>query len=154
MTFPDGLTRLFRATAFSFLSILAIQNAALAQAPAADPWDGTPLTADPRAVLDAAQKVPTDDAAVVVLLDEDRYSFDSQGRATTARHLVYRIVNESAVDEWSTVQALWAPWYQEKPQIQARVITKDGEVRVLDPKAISDAPAPEESLDIFSDNRT
>jgi tetratricopeptide (TPR) repeat protein len=116
-----------------------------------EPWD-KPFS-DPKALLEAAAAVPSDDAGVVVLLDEQRYAFDATGSATMTEHLVYRVANDSGVERWSTIEALWAPWYQEKPEIQARVIARDGSVHELDKRALSETPAPEESLDIFSDNR-
>ncbi|HYM62870.1 MAG TPA: DUF3857 domain-containing protein [Thermoanaerobaculia bacterium] len=151
MTSPSG--RVMRAAAFPFVLAILLSVPASTALADADPWDGEPLAGDPKAILEAAQKIPSEEAGSVVLLDEDRYVFDAQGRATITRRLLVKIVNESAVDQWSTVQALWAPWYQERPVIQARVITKDGDVRVLEPSAISEAATPEEALDIFSDNR-
>src|SRR5215212_843307 len=117
------------------------------------PWDGAPFAAEPKALLAAAEAVSAEEADAVVLLDEARYSFDAQGRATSTRRVVFRIVADSAVDDWSTIEAPWAPWYQEKPVIEVRVVARDGTVHLLDAKAISEAPAPEESLEIFSDNR-
>ena len=120
---------------------------------AADPWDGAPLSADPKALLAAAEQVPAGEADVVVLLDEATHTFDEKGRSVSEQRMVYRIVAESAIDTFGSVNAPWAPWYQEKPVIQARVVTKDGTVHSLDGNAVIEAPAPEESLDIFSDNR-
>jgi tetratricopeptide (TPR) repeat protein len=116
-----------------------------------EPWD-KPFS-DPKTVLTAATAVPSDDAGVVVLLDEEHYVFDATGSATMTEHLVYRVANDSGIEHWSTVEALWAPWYQEKPVIKARVIAADGSVHELDANAVSETAAPEESLDIFSDNR-
>jgi tetratricopeptide (TPR) repeat protein len=90
---------------------------------------------------------------VVVLLDENHYVFDAQGHSTRTERLIFRIVDQSAVDDWSTVEAEWAPWYEEKPVIAARVISKSGAVAMLDAKAVTEAPARDASLDIFSDNR-
>src|SRR5438067_3037044 len=118
-----------------------------------EPWDRQPFSAEPKAMLDAAQAVSADDAGVVVLLDEARYTFDEAGRSTLAEHVVYRVANDSGVEHWSTIEALWAPWYQEKPEIKARVIARDGSIHEFDAKALTETPAPEESLDIFSDNR-
>jgi tetratricopeptide (TPR) repeat protein len=120
---------------------------------AGDPWDGAPLSADPKALLAAAEAVPAGEAGVVVLLDEATHTFDERGGSVSTQRIVYRIANDSAIDQWGSANARWAPWYQEKPQIQARVITKDGSVHTLDGSALVEAPAPEESLDIFSDNR-
>lgn len=138
----------------SVLPRLALSLLLLASLPlsASEPWDA-PFSADPKALVDAAQAVSADDAGVVVLLDEARYTFDESGRSTLAQHVVYRVANESGVEHWSTVEALWAPWYQEKPEIKARVISKDGSVHEFDARALTETPAPEESLDIFSDNR-
>ncbi|HEY0140796.1 MAG TPA: DUF3857 domain-containing protein [Thermoanaerobaculia bacterium] len=120
---------------------------------AADPWDGAPMSAEPRAILAAAEAIPAGEADLVILLDETRHVFDERGRGTTTQRMLYRVVADSAVDNWSSITAPWAPWYQEKPTIQARVITKDGTVHALDEKALVEQPAREESLDIFSDNR-
>lgn len=120
---------------------------------AGEPWDATPLTADPQAVMAAAEKIPAGEADMVILLDETRHTFDERGRGTVTQRFVYRVIAESAVERWSTITAPWAPWYQEKPIIQARVITKDGTVHALDEKALVESASPEESLDIFSDNR-
>jgi len=117
------------------------------------PWDGTPLTADPKAMLAAAEKVPSGEADAVMLLEEMHYVFDAQGRSTGTERIIYRVVADSAIDEWSTVMAGWAPWYQERPEIVARVIAKDGTVHMLDPKAVTESPAGDESMEIFSDNR-
>lgn len=141
--------------------ITAVRRTALALAAAlvslslfaAQPWDGTPLSGDPKEILAAAEGISAGDSDVVILLDESTHTFDDQGRAVSTNRYVYRIAAESAIDGWATLNAPWAPWYQERPTIQARVITKDGTVHTLDPNAITEAPAPEESLDIFSDNR-
>lgn len=120
---------------------------------ATEPWDSAPLTADPKALLAAAEAVPAGESGMVILLDEATHTFDERGGGVSTQHLVYRIANDSAIDNWGSVNASWAPWVQERPEIQARVVTKDGTVHVLDANALIEAPAPEESLDIFSDNR-
>lgn len=134
----------------------AILAAALVTPPlfAADqPWNGAPFAGDPKAIVAAAEAVPAGDNAAVVLLDEQRYVFDAQGHSTRTERLIFRIADQSAVDDWSTLEAEWAPWYEEKPVIAARVISKSGAVAMLDAKAVTEAPARDESLDIFSDNR-
>jgi hypothetical protein len=120
---------------------------------AADPWDGAPFSTDPKVLIAAAERVPHGEADVVILLDEATHTFDERGGSVSTQRVVYRIAGESAVDNWGSVNAPWAPWYQERPLIQARVVTRDGTVHELDPKAVIEAPAPEESLEIFSDNR-
>ena len=134
-------------------AILAAAVLTLPLYAADQPWNGAPFTADPKALLAAAEGVPAGESPVVVLLDENRYTFDAEGHSTRVSRLIFRIVDQSAIDDWSTVEAEWAPWYQEKPVIAARVISKSGAVSQLDAKAVTEAPARDESLDIFSDNR-
>ena len=117
-------------------------------------WDGSPFSGDPKALLAAASVVQPLDAAeeVVVLLDEAHYSFDEKGIATLKERLVFRVVAESGVENWSTIEIPWSPWYHERPEIEARVVTAQGTVHQLDPKSfgLSDA---EDETDIFSDAR-
>ena len=118
-----------------------------------EPWDGPPFSSDPKALIAAAEKVSAGESGVVILLDEARYSFEEDGRARTTWRLVFRIVTDSAVEENDQMTANWAPWYHSKPVLAARVVTKDGTAHTLDANAITEAPAREASLDIFSDNR-
>ncbi|PYQ29473.1 MAG: hypothetical protein DMF56_10930 [Acidobacteria bacterium] len=147
--FPGAVMTAVRLSALALL-------AALASSPlfAADVWDNSPpLTADPKALLAAAEAIPAGEAGAVILLSESTHHFDEHGGDVSTERVIVRIVNDSAVDNWGQVNARWAPWYQDKPQIQARVVSKDGSVHMLDGSALVEAPAPEESLDIFSDNR-
>ncbi|MBV8519125.1 MAG: DUF3857 domain-containing protein [Acidobacteria bacterium] len=133
--------------------LAAVVCLALPLAAAELPWNGAPFSGEPKAIVAAAEAVPAGDAPAVVLLDELHYTFDADGRATRQEHLIFRIADASAVDDWSTVEADWAPWYYEKPALEARVIAKDGSVQTLDPKSITETAAGDESDDIFSDNR-
>jgi transglutaminase-like putative cysteine protease len=118
-----------------------------------EPWDAPPFSSDPKALVAAAEKVPTGDSDVVALLDEAVYTYDASGRGHTAWRSIYRVVGESAIERLGEVSAPWAPWFHTRPAIEARVITKDGSVHLLDKKAVVESPGREESLDIFSDNR-
>jgi Flp pilus assembly protein TadD len=121
---------------------------------AAEPWEGAPYAGDPRAILAAAEKLRPADAeeGVLVLLDETRVTFDKSGRSTRVEYLIYRVIEESAVDGWSTIETAWSPWYHERPQVDARIIAKDGSVHRLDPKSFGTADA-SDSPDMFSDTR-
>src|SRR5258708_23002688 len=114
--------------------------------------DGPPFSADPKALLAEAKKVDAKDLNVVYLLDERTVAFEADGRAKSVFRTIEYIVTADGVDDAGTVSAWWAPWYDDKPAITARVITKDGVVHTLDPKAITEASA-EEQQDIFSDQR-
>src|ERR1051325_4367724 len=77
---------------------------------AGDPWDGAPLSAAPKALLAAAEAVPAGEAGVVVLLDEATHTFDERGGSVSTQRIVYRIANDSAIDQWGSANARWAPW--------------------------------------------
>ncbi|MDQ3282621.1 MAG: DUF3857 domain-containing protein [Acidobacteriota bacterium] len=138
-----------RALALSFLLLFSFAVFA------ADPWDGAPFTSDPKALLAAAEAVRPQkpEQGVIILLDEANVTFDAQGRSTRVDRLIYRVIDESAVDAWSSIETSWSPWYHEKPEVDARVITKDGAVHRLDPKSFGTGDAPDEP-DMFSDTRT
>jgi tetratricopeptide (TPR) repeat protein/transglutaminase-like putative cysteine protease len=114
--------------------------------------DGAPFSADPKALLAAAKKIEAKDQNLIYLLDEQTISFEGNGRTRSVSRLIEYVVTADGVDSAGTASAWWAPWYDEKPTIAARVITKDGTVHTLDPKAITEATA-EQEQDIFSDQR-
>jgi hypothetical protein len=121
---------------------------------AAQPWD-TPFAKDVRALLTAARavSVPADSGGVIILLDEQRYTIDAAGRIHSTVRKVYRIVDEDAVDEWSSIQQQYAPWHEGKPEFRARVISADAVEHWLDAKTIGDSPSLEFEPNVFSDSR-
>jgi tetratricopeptide (TPR) repeat protein/transglutaminase-like putative cysteine protease len=147
-----------QAPALSRLCLFAL-IATLAAGPlladdAAEPWEAGAFAADPAEMLRVASAVKTDDAeaGVVVLFSEQRVSFDEAGRASRVRRVVYRIVNASADEGWSSIEEQWSPWYQERPQLRARVVTPDGEVHQLDPSTVAEA-ATSQRDEMFDDER-
>ena len=118
-----------------------------------EPWDAPAFSSEPKALIAAAEKVEPGDKGVVLLLDEAVFSFEADGSTRTTSRLMYRVVSEASVEPNAQVEANWAPWYDQKPVITARVVTKSGTVHTLDAKAVTEAPARDSSLDIFSDNR-
>jgi transglutaminase-like putative cysteine protease/Flp pilus assembly protein TadD len=141
-------SRTIRAAA---LSLFLVSSAA---AFAADVWDGAPFASDPKALLAAAEAIQPKKASegVIVLLDEAIVTFDADGRSSRVERLIYRVIDQSAVDGWSTIETSWSPWYHERPQVDARVVTKDGAVHRLDPKSFGLTDA-EDDPDMFSDTR-
>jgi len=133
--------------------VLLLSLFAAASLFAAEPWDAPPFSADPKALVSAAAAVPAAAGAdVLMLLDEARYSIQADGSCRYELHYVYFVGTERGVQGATTAAAAWAPWYEEKPGIQARVVAKDGSVRTLEPQAVVEASAPEQP-DIFSDER-
>ncbi len=119
---------------------------------AKDIWDSAPFSADPKQMLAAASAFDPRSASVVYILNETTYRFDQDGHTKTTRHLIKRVVTEEGASQVGTISAYWAPWYEEKPQIEARVISADGAVHQLDPKAIVEATQEAEN-DMFTDQR-
>ena len=96
----------------------------------------------------ASAKVPAEKyAEATVLFERDVYTFDAEGRSTYKHSIIYRIETEAAVEDWAETRSQWEPWYQNQPEIRARVISADGKVSTLDQKTITDGPANEDSED-------
>lgn len=111
--------------------------------------------ATPAAELLAAANstVAADKAGAIILLDEGSFSFDSNGRCRTRYRMVYRILTEEGLEEFSSMAAEWSPWHEERPILRARVITPDGAEHFLSPENISNSPMKEYSSNVYSDSR-
>lgn len=126
-------------------------------APAQDPsWTltGPAFSASVEELQAASAKVPAEKfMEATVLFERDAYIFDAEGRTTYEHSIVYRIETQAAVETWSETRSQWEPWYQNQPEIRARVIAPDGKVSTLDPKTITEGPANEDSQDTYTDER-
>jgi tetratricopeptide (TPR) repeat protein len=101
----------------------------------------------------ASAKVPAEKfVEATVLFERDAY-IDAEGRAIYRHSIVYRIETEAGVEGWSETRSQWEPWYQNQPEIRARVVGTDGKVSTLDPKTITEGPANEDSEDTYTDAR-
>ncbi|WP_285571776.1 DUF3857 domain-containing protein [Geothrix limicola] len=113
-----------------------------------------PLTGEPAALLAASARQPQKEgAAVVELLEEHVVRVDAEGRREIRYRYVFRIDRESAIESWSSVSAEWSPWFEARPEIQARVITPDGQVHLLDPKTLGEYGAEDPDATVFGDRR-
>jgi transglutaminase-like putative cysteine protease len=92
---------------------------------------------------------PTD---VVVLLDERSYTIDEQHRVTTRSRMIYRVDSPAGVENWAASSAGWQPWYQAKPVIRARVITRDGREHTLDQSLLRDAATRSGDNQVYDDS--
>jgi Flp pilus assembly protein TadD len=116
-------------------------------------YDAPHFSVDPKALYAAAAQVsPPDGTNVIVLTDEEAYVFDDQGRAVHTQYVIFKVLTQAGVDDWAHISVPWAPWHEDRPVLRARVIGADGEVHVLDQKAVSDAPAQEDNQ-TYSDSR-
>lgn len=117
-------------------------------------WDGEPLAGDPQEILKQVQALaPPMDEEADVLLMEHRVRLETDGRRTITRRVVFRPLSRSVAESWGHVQCPWAPWYQLRPSILARVITPDGKAHMLDPKSIAESPLGSDDRRIYSDRR-
>jgi tetratricopeptide (TPR) repeat protein/transglutaminase-like putative cysteine protease len=138
-----------RRSAFSALVFVLFASPLFGQV---KPWDTPPFTADPKALITAAEHVEAGDFALILLLDEAEYVVDDDGGTLSKERLMFYVVAEAGVEDASEVRAPWQPWHGERPTIEGRVITRDGAVHTMDQAAIVEVPAGEEG-DIFSDGR-
>ncbi|MGA7614435.1 MAG: DUF3857 domain-containing protein [Thermoanaerobaculia bacterium] len=118
-----------------------------------EPWSQA-FAPDTRAILERADTLTAGSQnPVEVLLLDTTYGIDAKGAITLTRREVYTILDESAVEDWSGISQGWASWYEQRPEIEARVITPDGAVHPFDPSTIADAPSREISNRMYTDTR-
>ncbi|HSS02059.1 MAG TPA: DUF3857 domain-containing protein [Kofleriaceae bacterium] len=115
--------------------------------------DRPAFTAAPGELLALASAAPAGDWPVVLLRDQHDVSYDDEGRATVRWRMVFVVRTRAGVDGWGTARAEWRPFYQDRPQVRARVIEPGGEVTELDPALIVDAPATQVGAPASSDRR-
>jgi len=111
-----------------------------------------PFSADPKALAGrGAEGRRQRPSTFLYLLDEETITFErtAEAKIGVPRHRVHR--PRRRVPRGAGT-ARPGPWYDDKPVITARVITKDGTVHTLDPKR-SPSPPPKEEQDMFSDQR-
>jgi tetratricopeptide (TPR) repeat protein len=137
------------------LCISFFASAGFAQEPG---WTltGPAFSASASQILAAAAKVKHDPSAdATVLLEDEHYTIDAQGRVVHTHHMIYRIDTQAGVDGWSSVAVEWEAFYQKRPEIRARVIQPNGTVTELDPKTITDTAANNADLSegTYSDDR-
>lgn len=149
--------RPFSRSILPFLALFALVAAfsgvsATAQTPA--PWEAPGLAGDPDAIRTAAAAItPDKNAPITVLLEDTKITFDAEKRATVVSHLVYRVEDQRGAEGWASVSAEWQPWYEDQPQVRARVIAADGHVSPLDAKTLTEGPAREQEQDTYVDDR-
>ena len=68
----------------------------------AEPWD-RPFAGDARAILDAAKRVPAAEQGVSMLLFEQRFVVHANGSVDATYRQVYRVDQQSEVDDWSSL---------------------------------------------------
>ena len=128
-------------------------HASAKEAPAESALQQPFLAASPQALIAAASKTDTDlgTADIEVLMDEGRYRIDAQDRVTEIDRQIYRCITQDALEQHGVVQALWRPWYQDRPTISARVISPDGQAHVLNPNTLEELRIPSGQQNVYTD---
>jgi transglutaminase-like putative cysteine protease/predicted Zn-dependent protease len=120
----------------------------------ASPWNAAHFSIEAKALFAEASSMESADGAdVVVLDDEESYTFDAAGNTMHGEYVVYKVLSQGAVAGWSGISHQWEPWHEDRPVMRARVIRPDGTVYQLDPKLITDSPVEQDSAEIYSDRR-
>lgn len=108
----------------------------------------------PKELLELAnQQAGVTSSPAVILLADDHWAFHDDRTIERKQHYIFKLLDQSAVQAWSSIQERWEPWHQDRPVFRARVITPDGVAHELDPKTLSDAPAGSNSPQSYSDLR-
>ncbi|MDH3784529.1 MAG: DUF3857 domain-containing protein [Acidobacteriota bacterium] len=122
---------------------------------ATPPWDLPPNSVEAEALRHWASTIVGDaDAGVQVLYRGLTYRLDEEGRSELDYRLIYRVQAATHVDAWSRVSQTWHPWHQDRPDIQARVISTSGEERWLDQANVGEFTRAESTSQIYDDTRT
>ena len=117
-------------------------------------WDEEPFRASAAELARAAAALSRDEpAAVRVLLSETELTYDEAGRRTSRERIVYVIETDAGREGWDTLTVTWAPWHQARPELRARVVTRDGREHLLDPATIAESAIGEADDKVFSDRR-
>ena len=143
-----------RAAFLFFLFVIPLVSTKVSGVQNAMPWEGAHFSGDAKALYDSAATVIAPIGTDALVLEEqEHYSFDDRGRQVYTHYMVYKIFTQKGAEDWDSVMMHWEPWHDERPAIQARVITKDYEVHSLDQKAITDAPAKDQENATYGDQR-
>jgi transglutaminase-like putative cysteine protease/tetratricopeptide (TPR) repeat protein len=135
------------------LLLTLLPSLALAASPT---WeDGPPMQGDPSELLATAAAFGDGDAAVEILLLRTDIEVHEDGRRTTVVWSVRQLNDVAAAGGSANIQTSWTPWFEDQPDVQARVILPDGRIVGFDPVTFQEVPvkAGTDPL-IFSDDRS
>ena len=114
-----------------WLPLLALCLASVAGAE--ERWlDREPFSLAPRELLESSSPRRPDGVGLEVMLADYDYAVDAEHRRTRTLHRIARVLDTAGRDEAANLVELYYPWYEEAPEIRARVISPAGEVVWLD----------------------
>ena len=137
-----------------FVCLIVLLSSAVTMPGEDSPLSGARFSPDAKMLYAAAsQSTPSDGTDVSLLDDEETYVYDASGSRVYTEYLVYKVLTQKGAEDWDSISVDWEPWHDKRPTLRARVITPDFVIHELDPKTIADAPAQDESSDVYSDGR-
>ncbi len=107
--------------------------------------------AELRAAEGAARRA--DDAGATWLLDEVVYRVESSRATTTRYRRIIAIDTAAGVAEFQTFTAMWSPWFEDRPIIQARILDSRDWFHELDPATVEAGPPAAGDSHVVSDRR-
>ena len=112
------------------------------------------MSAPPAEVLAAAGAVKAPaDTPVVILFEETVHSYEDAHRSHHRYRQVYKILSQHGIEGWDRLSSGWAPWYEDKPALRARVVVPGGRTFGLDPKTIETSGMSGGDEAVFSDRQ-
>ena len=94
-----------------------------------------------------------------VHIELTRYVYKLRADGTYDRTIQqrYRVLTPAGVEEWSSTQAYWSPWYMKRPQVNATVTNRNADGSQarfsVNPATITEQPTYPEAPEIYSDAR-
>ena len=119
------------------------------------PWrNGTPFSIEGKEFVKALKDYPAKEKSdLEYLLVDYRIEFFDDGRVQKKSHVIYKILSRNGV-QYSGIDRSWSPWFEKKPVIDARVISRRGFVSKLDQSTLAEAAVDElDDLVLSTDKR-
>lgn len=117
----------------------------------ASPFEGPAFSMSATDFQKAASAIPADKSSdATILYEEADYLFSGDGMLKYSFRIVYRVETQNGVRGSAEAAEAWDPWYQNRAEIQARVLQPDGAFAVLDPKTITDTPVASDKADTYT----
>ncbi len=87
------------------------------------------------------------------LLVHDNFEFIGGGQLRHTQWLLFRPTDREELADYSQLSADWSPWHEDRPVLEARVITPEGRVIELQPAQIFEQAADSGDGGLYSDDR-
>jgi tetratricopeptide (TPR) repeat protein/transglutaminase-like putative cysteine protease len=118
------------------------------------PWETSPFEASWEEMSLAAEKIEMEEEhGVRILLSEGHFQFSADGSLTEKYKWVYKILDQTGIDSWSSTKVNWTPWNQDRPVINVRVTNPDGNSYFLSEDHIIESTESSDIANIYSDRK-